>query len=280
MTPRILTVAMQKGGVGKTTIATNLAGALAGALGQRVLVIDFDDQCNTTTSLLGKADSGRTVEDVLLKETPMADVQQATEYCERLAVVAGSPKLPVWEDEIRSERWDRFVVAAHQTLPALVPPDVDIVLFDTPPTLGLWMQVALAASDGVLIVARPDRFSRDGLARLQETIGHVRNIIHPDLRVEGIVLNAVKEYTNLHSGYLEAYREIFADLLLEPHIPERQIVQELQIVGRPIEFYADNSQYPRDMRERFRQLARAVLRRLEKRTDEPIAARAAGVVGV
>lgn len=255
---------MQKGGVGKTTITTNLAGALAGELGLRVLVVDFDDQCNTTTSLLGGLQGGATVEDVLIDEVPMTDARCEATYCDRLTVVAGSPKLPVWEKDIRSRDWDRFIVAAHHTLPALIPDDVDIVLFDTPPTLGLWMQVAIAASDGILIVARPDRFSRDGLARLNETIGHVRSTINPMLRVEGIVLNAVKEHTNLHAGYLDAYREVFGDRLLVPHIPERQLLQELQGLGVPIEFHADNSQYPRELRERFRALARALLARLEE----------------
>lgn len=259
MPPRILSFAMQKGGVGKTTVSTNLAGAFAGHHGLRVLVVDFDSQCNTTRSLLGTAQEGPNVWDVLRHEVPMADVMRPTPYCDRLFVVPGSRELPVWDKRISSAEWDRFVLAAHESLPRLAPEDVDLVIFDTPPSLGLWMQCALAASDSVLIVAKPDVFSRDGLEEIQETISAIRRSVNRRLAVEGIVLNQVRENTVEHSGYLDAYREVFGAGALEPHIPDRIVAAELQRLGHPIEFHKDNSERPRDFRERFRDLAGRLL---------------------
>ena len=260
---------MQKGGVGKTTLATNLAAALAGGLGLRVLVLDFDGQRNTTVGLLGPIpDGGPTIESVLRESVPLADAAIHTEFSPRAAldVVPGTRGLTAWEPEIRD--WNSAVLRFREVLrgasarrrKAASIADYDVVLIDTPPAGGLWLQAALTVADGYIVVAQCERYSAEGVQLIQETARRIREDarLNPDLALDGFVVNAVKSRRANPHAFLDAYRAAFPTAFLEPPIPDFAGISDAATTGIPVEFAARWSKEAKV----FRQLADALNDRL------------------
>jgi chromosome partitioning protein len=133
----VLAVANQKGGVGKSTTAVNLAATFTAQYGLRTLVIDMDGQCNATAALMGMDwQPEHTIKDVLWDPRAISEVMVPTRHDERLLIVAGSPELSYFEKSIEPHVWDDIVQEARATLLNGLPDDVDVVILDTPPTLG------------------------------------------------------------------------------------------------------------------------------------------------
>jgi chromosome partitioning protein len=265
---RWIAIGMQKGGVGKTTLATNLAAALAGGLGLRVLVLDFDGQRNATVGLLGIApEQGPTIESVLRESVPLSDAMIHTGFAPRaeLYVVPGTRGLTSWEPEIRD--WNSTALRFREVLRSGLRWDdgshehaFDVVLIDTPPAGGLWLQTALTVADGYIVVAQCERYSAEGVQMIQETARRIREDarLNPDLVLDGFVVNAMKARRANPHAFLEAYRAAFPDAFLEPPIPDFSGISDAATNGVPVEFAARWSKEARI----FRQLADALNDRL------------------
>jgi chromosome partitioning protein len=251
---RKLAFVMQKGGVGKTSVSVNVAAAMAAHLGLRVMVVDFDGQRNATFALIGESDAeGPTIAEVIRGQASFEEARLATPHHERLTVVPGSRKLAAWEKQVTEDMYENLVLATPGIMERSAPADVDVIIYDTPPSLGLWLQVALAAADGVVIVGECERLCMEGLKDVWDTLSHVREVINPALTVDGIVLNKVRDFTRLHKAAIEEYRDTFGADIIEPLIPVRTSIGEASAYATPIEFYTDRS--AAEVREMFREIA-------------------------
>lgn len=256
----MIVVANQKGGVGKTSISTNLAAALAGFHDKRVMLVDFDGQRNATQALLGFTPTeGPDVADVIRTGLPLMDAARPCPHAPNLLVVPGSTELAYWEKHISAQNWDVLVRESRALLKDTAPADVDYVLFDSPPSLGLWLQAALASADGVLIVAECAMFSVEGMRQLSETLDRVRRGVNPELTVDGLILNRARLHTSFQGELAEAYRKRFGNVILEPAVPVRSIIERSQAEACPIEFFRDR--HATEVRDIFRALSSELISR-------------------
>ncbi len=256
---RSIAILNQKGGVGKTTTAVNLAAALARA-GSRILLIDLDPQSHATLHLGVESDRRRTIYDVLAHETALVDVARTVD--ERLELVPAVVDLVGAELEL-ADRSQREHVLARALHP--VRDRFDLVLVDCPPALGLLTVNALAAVGEVLIPLQPHFLALQGLGRLLETIALVRRELNPVLRVTGVVLCLYEKGTRLAQEVQDDVARFLAAAepdtawygarVLEPPIRRNIKLAECPSFGQTIFQYAPGSHGAED----YLALARAVL---------------------
>jgi chromosome partitioning protein len=232
-TGRLVAVANQKGGVGKTTTAVNLAAALADA-GRKVLLVDVDPQGNATTHLgLGQAERRVSLYDVLLGRVSAAKAVQATAIA-RLDVLPSVVDLSAVEVELAqdTERNLRLKSALEPLRAAY-----DLVLVDCPPSLGVLTVNALAAADGVMIPLQCEFFALEGLSMILRTVDRVRRGSNSKLKIEGIVLTMYDRRNNLSDQVAADVRGFMGGRVFATVIPRNVRISEAPSYGQPVGRY-------------------------------------------
>ncbi len=260
--PRILTVANQKGGVGKTTTAINLATALS-AVGERVLIVDGDPQGNASTGLGILAHMrARTLYDVLMDGDPLLDVVVETG-------IPGLKLIPAEADlsgvELELGQTPRRAYRLRDALePLRATRAYDYVLIDCPPSLNLLTLNAMTAADAVLVPLQCEFFALEGLTQLLRTVEQVRGALNPALEIQGVVLTMYDRRNSLSAMVARDVREHLGEKVYETVIPRNVRISEAPSFGKPALIYdlqcAGSQAYlklAREVirRERARQLA-------------------------
>jgi len=240
--PRVITVANQKGGVGKTTTAINLGTALA-AIGEQVAILDLDSQGNASTGLgVGAQDRTITSYEVLTGEAGIEDASRATAV-PNLSIVPSTVDLSSLEMEIASDpqRAMRLRSALHryQAKQAKLPDSkrLSYILIDCPPSLSLLTVNAMAASHAVLVPLQCEFFALEGLSQLLRTIEQVRGALNPELIIHGIALTMFDARNNLSAQVVEDVREVMGDKVYSTMIPRNVRLSEAPSYGRPAILY-------------------------------------------
>ena len=230
---RILAVANQKGGVGKTTTAINLSTALA-AVGRRVILFDLDPQGNASTGVGVDRNAAKIGSyEVLIEGAPLADAVVETQV-PNLFLVPASVDLSGGELELVDIEDREFQLKkAFQTFSQ----DFDYVLIDCPPALGLLTLNALVASDGVLVPLQCEYLALEGLSQLVRTVERVRDTFNLSLSIQGIVLTMYDGRNNLSALVADDVRSYFGKVVYNTQIPRNVRVSEAPSHGRPVLLY-------------------------------------------
>jgi chromosome partitioning protein len=237
--PRILSLANQKGGVGKTTTAINLATALA-AVGERVLIVDLDPQGNASTGL-GISRSGREVSsyDIMVGVARIAQAAVMTDV-PNVAIVPSTMDLLGVELTIANQpdrtyrlrdsfrQLDEFRIEGQT---------ISYVLIDCPPSLNLLTINALVAADAVLVPLQCEFFALEGLSQLLQTIEHIRSTLNPRLSIQGVVMTMFDRRNNLSDQVLQDVRNELGELVYDTVIPRNVRLSEAPSYGKPALLY-------------------------------------------
>ena len=238
--PRIISIANQKGGVGKTTTSINLATALV-ECGLRVLLVDFDPQGNASTGLgVSAEDREMTSYDLLVDDAPLKDVIQNTAI-DGLGIVPATVDLSSADIELISNEKRSFLLhdALRQT--AMDAYNWDYILIDCPPSLNLLTVNAMVASHSVLIPLQSEFFALEGLSQLMMTIREVRKVANSSLRVEGVLLTMYDKRNNLSQQVEMDARDNLGDLVFKTLIPRNVRVSEAPSYAMPVLTYEPKS---------------------------------------
>lgn len=229
---RIIAVANQKGGVGKTTTSVNLSACLA-AQGRKVLLVDIDPQGNATSGVGLNAKEGPSVYSMLMGETETAETIVHTEF-EGLDIIPTSIELAGAEIELVGI--DRRELLMKNALQA-VRGGYDFIVIDCPPSLSLLTVNALTAADSVLIPIQCEYYALEGLGQLMNTIRLMKKKLNPGLAIEGILLTMFDGRTNLCAQVVQEVRKHFPEDVFETMIPRNIRLSEAPSYGQPINIY-------------------------------------------
>ena len=230
---KVIAIANQKGGVGKTTTVVNLAAALS-ARKRAVLVIDLDPQAHATLGLGLEKQPGVSMYPVLAGTKDIADVIQPTKW-DNLNVIPSEVDLAGAEVEL-AMRNDRLEVIRNVLSPVKASGAFDYIILDCPPSLGLVMTSALAATDSVLIPSQAEYLAMDGLALITNSIEKLRAGVNPTLELNGIVFTMVNSVARLTTDVIEEVRAHFGEKVYETVIPRNVRVSEAPSMGTPVVF--------------------------------------------
>lgn len=252
---RVISIANQKGGVGKTTTAVNLSACLA-QKGKRVLLIDTDPQGNATSGLGIEAHTDRSVYNVLVDDMEISDTIVST-MVKKLDVCPANINLAGAEIELVSmvSRENRLKDAVDK-----IRDEYDYVLIDCPPSLGLITLNAFTASDSVLVPIQCEYYALEGLGQLINTIKLVQKHLNPDLIVEGVILTMFDARTNLSTQVAREVEKYFGNKVFQTIIPRNIRLSEAPSHGLPITLYDGESKGA----ETYKKLAKELIKLTEK----------------
>lgn len=234
--PRIISVANQKGGVGKTTTTINLAAALV-ELGHRVLVVDLDPQGNASTGLGIELDDREfTTYELLLEDIDLKDVVLQSSITD-LLIVPATVDLSSADIELISNEKRSFLLHDALRQPQMDQYELDYILIDCPPSLNLLTVNAMIASHSVLVPLQSEFFALEGLSQLMLTIREVRQTGNPTLRIEGVVLTMYDIRNNLSQQVEQDARDNLGDLVFKTRIPRNVRVSEAPSHAMPVLSY-------------------------------------------
>ena len=238
--PKIIAVANQKGGVGKTTTTINLSAALAEA-GYRVLVVDLDPQGNASTGLgIEQSDREFTTYELLLEDIDLKDIIQSTTI-EDLAIIPATVDLSSADLELVSNEKRSFLLRDALRQTQIDEFEFDFILIDCPPSLNLLTVNAMIAANTVLVPLQSEFFALEGLSQLMLTIREVRQAGNRDLRIEGVVLTMYDKRNNLSQQVEQDARDNLGDLIFKTVIPRNVRLSEAPSFAMPVLTYDSTS---------------------------------------
>ena len=257
---RIISLANQKGGVGKTTTAINLAAAFA-ASRRDVLLIDCDPQGNSTTGLgIAKAEDRKTLYEVLLRQADLKETIVATEFDRLHLVPADQDLVATTLDLVDAEDRERRLEQAIASLDT----EYDYVLIDCPPALDLLTVNALVASDSVLIPIQCEFFALEGISQLIDTIDRISGALNPRLGIEGVLLTMYDDRNNLTRQVEADLREFFGKAVFRTVIPRSIRLAEAPSFGKSVLAYDPKSRGS----QAYVQLAKEMLAHAQRARQE------------
>ena len=229
----VLVFANQKGGVGKTTSAVNIASGL-GLLGKKVLLVDSDPQCNASSAVgVARRRVRASVYDVLIGRADIKDAIAPTGF-KGLDVIPSSASLAGAEFELADlDRRERRLADALDTVKG----NYDYVIIDCPPSLGLLTVNALVAGDGAVIPMQCEYFALEGLSQITSTIAKVRKLYNPSLLLSGIIFTMYNGRLNLSLQIVDEIKKYYGDKILLPPVPRSVRISEAPSHGKPIQYY-------------------------------------------
>ncbi len=263
--PRIIAIANQKGGVGKTTTAINLGAALAKS-DRSVLLVDIDPQGNASTGLgISRADRTLTTYDIVLGDASIGDAVVRTSV-PNLSIIPATTDLSSADIELMANEKRSFLLHDALRQPAMEGLGFDYVLIDCPPSLNLLTINALVSAHAIVVPLQTEFFALEGLSQLMLTLRDVRSSANPDLRIDGIVLTMSDNRNNLARQVEQDARNTLGDLVFDTVIPRNVRLSEAPSYAMPVLDYDPASRGS----EAYIDLARELLSRTEATRKEPV----------